>query len=630
MKVKQDEQYDYKWPFRVKNKVMYLQSGFALISTLVIMSLLIVITLGLLSLSSIETRTSVSLTNIELARANARIALVTAIGQLQSLTGPDTRVTASSRIFDEENVVVTGVWRSWEGTDHDETGMPIIPAYDLKKETGDPAALPEDSDGQGRFLGWLGSTKVDQSVDDLSDFSKTESDGFIKMLGDGSVIDEADMVYVKPTMVDDSKGAIAYWMSGDNMKAMINVDREESPDSPIAWQKRARSNGRADAETFELELIDDENNRHVASTKSLEFVNQEADVKKFHELTAFNRGLLINTATGGWKKDLSLMTEQYDELPDAELPSFTLSPGLEQTFSKAQNDSHPANPLIYPWSKYRRNPNAAGWAQVPPICSWSSLVDYSLQYKNLTSSSASKTEMPVFLAGIGRNSRFGFQDTVRRIPQVARIQWVLSLCSRLDDKGTTETDDDKYVPGVMATPVVTLYNPYNVELTVDSFDLWIRQSGILPLSFKFVAGSINTQSTTLLTIAGGSQGFTIEINEPFTMPPGSNKIFSLNNPTPHDATGANVSISPGYTPQGGFRFYNINSGNEIELDPGDSYGITEVAYASNTGVGEKDTIGTWVETRVNNISLALRMGYDADEIAGGGDGVHDLLYPPLK
>ena len=74
MKLKQDEQYDYKWPFRVKNKVMYLQSGFALISTLVIMSLLIVITLGLLSLSSIETRTSVSLTNIELARANARIA----------------------------------------------------------------------------------------------------------------------------------------------------------------------------------------------------------------------------------------------------------------------------------------------------------------------------------------------------------------------------------------------------------------------------------------------------------------------------------------------------------------------------------------------------------------------------
>ena len=82
----------------IKNK-----SGFALVVTLSLMILLTVIAVGLLSLSSISLRqSSHSLAGAE-ARQNARLAMQLALGQLQSLAGQDTRVTASAKLPDTSN-----------------------------------------------------------------------------------------------------------------------------------------------------------------------------------------------------------------------------------------------------------------------------------------------------------------------------------------------------------------------------------------------------------------------------------------------------------------------------------------------------------------------------------------------
>ena len=80
------------------NHVSGHRRGFALVVTLSLMILLTIIAVGLLSLSSISLRASSAEQLNREARQNARMALMLAIGELQSATGPDQRVTAPAGI----------------------------------------------------------------------------------------------------------------------------------------------------------------------------------------------------------------------------------------------------------------------------------------------------------------------------------------------------------------------------------------------------------------------------------------------------------------------------------------------------------------------------------------------------
>jgi hypothetical protein len=97
--------------------------GFALLVTLSLMILLVVIAVGLLSLSSIALRTSQAGRYQSEVRANARLALMLAIGELQNELGPDQRISARASVLDDDNSSETpdgvanphwlGVWNSW-------------------------------------------------------------------------------------------------------------------------------------------------------------------------------------------------------------------------------------------------------------------------------------------------------------------------------------------------------------------------------------------------------------------------------------------------------------------------------------------------------------------------------------
>lgn len=75
-----------------------VKRGFVLVVTLSLMILLTVIAVGLLSLSSISLRSSRVSSAQMIARANAKLAMMIAIGELQKQTSPDQRVTFTSEV----------------------------------------------------------------------------------------------------------------------------------------------------------------------------------------------------------------------------------------------------------------------------------------------------------------------------------------------------------------------------------------------------------------------------------------------------------------------------------------------------------------------------------------------------
>jgi len=107
--------------------------GFALVATLLLIILLSILALGLLSLSSVSLRSASQGSAQAQEKANARLALVLAIAELQKQAGSDMRITAPADILDQNNPPLTGVWRSWEGTNQtltgSMTGRPTIPDY---------------------------------------------------------------------------------------------------------------------------------------------------------------------------------------------------------------------------------------------------------------------------------------------------------------------------------------------------------------------------------------------------------------------------------------------------------------------------------------------------------------------
>lgn len=103
-----------KQPFKIPPRRHH--PGFALIVTLSLMVLLILLAIGLLTLSSISLRAASQGDAMATARANARLALMVALGELQTHAGPDTRITATGSIMDSaapSKAHLTGVWDSW-------------------------------------------------------------------------------------------------------------------------------------------------------------------------------------------------------------------------------------------------------------------------------------------------------------------------------------------------------------------------------------------------------------------------------------------------------------------------------------------------------------------------------------
>ncbi len=153
------------------------RQGFSLVLALVMAAALVIVIIVLAAFLKVESRLAINSVLLTRARLNTVASLRLAQGSMQQMLGPDTRITAPSSAYDDpsstdtfENPIL-GVWRSWEGLDHETAnvnylGRPLQrPDYNLKATDNYNKTTGTISVGnRGRFLGWLTSNAYEPLV----------------------------------------------------------------------------------------------------------------------------------------------------------------------------------------------------------------------------------------------------------------------------------------------------------------------------------------------------------------------------------------------------------------------------------------------------------------------------------
>jgi len=330
--------------------------GFALVVTLTMMILLTVIAVGLLSLSSITLRTSNMGKDQRIARENARMALMFAIGELQKYASQDQRITAIADIAgnadgttlasnsDPHNdkpinakakpkglsSVQSGT-RYWTGifvnqdapaSIYTQTPSPLIVNWLVSGNTttwpdGGPAILPSDS------------TYAVAQNGEVSDPDKA-----VVLVGGNSVgtsgegLDRTVTVPLVYVLGKDAQGKVTktpvarygWWVGDEGVKAKVNIPK--SLDDPANYAALA-------AQRRGLEIIDGFKAYPpaAASRESIPKLITFGEIPLlvpgvrsssggpsplqsiFHSATTDSRGLLTDTLRGGTKIDLTTILD---------------------------------------------------------------------------------------------------------------------------------------------------------------------------------------------------------------------------------------------------------------------------------------------------------------------------------
>ncbi|MGE9269968.1 MAG: hypothetical protein ACQKBU_04130 [Verrucomicrobiales bacterium] len=562
---------------------------------------------GLLTLSGVSLQRTNAGRGHAIAQANARLSLQLALAQLQNYAGADTRVTAPAAALSGVDGAqqLYGAWRSWEGDDHDASGFPIQPDYDAKLDDASTAG------GNGKFLGWLISGVEGQKPANTPPTLEKGIDT-VALLSEGTLSTGSNMeVHLPPTFVND-EGAYAWWIQGENSKAMV-MPSDDEPEGAWDWSKRLATAGRANPEVFGIEDggdLDKVVTRHtlnLSASSGSEATNPASEY--FHDLTSMSRGLLTNTATGGWRRDLSLMVENFTSLSDGDLPFFGLTPGEETSASKTHNQQ---GGLIYPWTGVPDT--ALGSRLVGPCMSWSALVDFATKYKDMDASSSS--EKPVFaLADVFSNA--GRSDMMSHSLLMTRIHWVFSFSSL--ESGKNSDGETTYTPYIVAQPLVTLWNPYNVGLEINNSFTIQSFSKNAPLKFDFTVGTTEVNNVNMAAITAGkiqhsnnnnsneSGAATLTIRADLCdekiWRPGECRVFSGQGEAVV-AGSSNSTLYPGFRNRGGFRYEVKRTNSSIQGQASDKF--YAVVDFDNTTTNSSDSA-----TITSVVSFGQKVAWDS-------------------
>ncbi len=568
-----------------------VQRGFALVVTLSLMILLTVIAVGLLSLSSISLRSSSQGEAMAVARTNARMALMMAIGELQKEMGPDSRISAPHDA----------------GTSPPPGGQPHWTAvYDAWS-----AATPGDAETpQSRslkFRGWLASG-VDPASGGTAD--KVTLVG-AESLGGTAGPDDLVSVPMYGVNVGNQRGKFAWWISDESTKAKINAGPDASPTSSPLFDAQSPPHVGHQAFPDLKEFVWKPGQRSTAVTNSS--VNLAAELgpggvgSLNHGITVHSAGVLSDVRAGHLKRDLTnLLSRPVTELENKPL---YLADGRMNRFQISDSGAISNMAGV--------SANAAGanrWGiNLEELHLFHQLhreVDWSAGAPRLVNKN-SKEDMA--------QDRF----FIYRKPVMEAQSVMLSFIAEPDAAPGT------YRIEAMIDAMVATSNPNDIPIVWPAGVLLRMEMEGFPYRPKWNIRRANNSVKHPPTVqAINYPYFKSSISGGFTLEPGEAAVFGASTT---DTSSESVNLKRGYLPRGGLRIadkrWSTDNAYDAAVDglratglvPTDTMDFTMIPAAATNGATPSGWISCYAKLR--NSSGGTDLSMSTHRLAGGGGSV---------
>jgi hypothetical protein len=539
------------------------QKGFALISTILIMSLLMVVALAMLGLSSIESRSSSVDRNQLMAEANARMALMLAVAKLQEDLGPDQRISAHASILDtdHETADIKGVNNAgWLGV------------WNARKSTMDPTY---EEGREASFRSWLVSSSAgDPGFSDAKNMDLDDNNSVI--------IKESLDQDIRAGLVNVEDGRFAWHVSDNSTNARSNLGKKEDGgmDSPTLIARRSMS------ERHAPELLEDLSAMDVTEETTAKIVSDQSAVLAVEDknswdypLSSSSNSLLTNVANGGFKKDINTLFEIED------LDIFKdLGYGAWEGQAAINDDN-----------SYLYGPRVALGAK------WNNLYAYYNLYKD--------TRMSYGVPEVKLNGNlidwhladqkvdFGDEAGGFRFPRITKITYLFSYTS----KKVEVNGQEKYRLSLVTDIILTLWNPYNARIVFpDNCCMFIKFSRSIPMKFDW---HVNGQSKgeaalnqIISSVSGGGyhdQLYTQsrikreKYGHLFAIDPGETVVFTMNSQQFYNK-GNDPDFVPGLRHDFGLAGDTLLGGSsKLEGNAGEKISVTLKPDKTTSGYGGK-------------------------------------------
>ncbi|MGB0992228.1 MAG: hypothetical protein ACPG32_07135 [Akkermansiaceae bacterium] len=417
--------------------------GFALIATISVMALLVMIALAMSSLATLESRSSRMSKAQNEAQANARLALMMAIGELQKHAGQDQSITAPSGILSTNG---------FSGAAAHTANQRLLAVFNRRQPDSD-AEHDLSSWQQGRqnaFRRWLISGD-NAALQNLS-YAATAPNGSeqrVKMTSSYTTLDNTVHVPTQTLTHSGKTSRFAWWVDGQGTKASMVLSGETENDlRTLAPDRFGIKNASSDMAWFPSRG----NDAQLAKITTM----QTADVvgggtgtatKHEHWLTGQHLAVLADPRRSGLKGDLtSALSSSRAEMENL------LG---ERMFPPVQGAG----------SNTSENPGGPFWAQAQDY--------YNLETNNsgqLVVQPQKKDQMGVypviasFMEVYGLSNTVGFAPAATPHPRLPA--WHYN--DRLNQPGIKRP---VYTMTAHMTPVVKLWNPYNKPLELSGYTL---------------------------------------------------------------------------------------------------------------------------------------------------------------
>ncbi len=563
------------------------KAGFALVATLSLMVLLTILAIGLLSLSAVTLRnTGQSAAQAE-ARANARMALMVAIGELQKQMGPDQRISANGAILSDSQVnhpQWMGVWDSWIAGPLPETRNPRYPGTLSHHQTigtqPDDSMRPSYARKNEHFRSWLLSLKPEEAINPDTPKSLTlagermpgKTADAVLLVGSGSLGTAATATeFVSARLLPVMRGSSAggrygWWVGDESQKARIMNDSYKAETSLTMAQRIFRQQAPDSTGTTAVvgleNLTDDKPLSGLASLSSLNLVKNVIGkpANDFHSITPFSNHVLCDVREGGLKRDLSALLERPISTTEITnefmLYKFTTK---DQWLGTPNQECVPIQDLAAYYQLYDGNQTAQTDID---HSTWKRGVRYT---SNILADGIQVVSPFYGLKAANDPAYFREYTNLYRQPVPIKIQFLVSMFANPVNPPTPPTvanptpDTHELLLGI--TPSVTLWNPRNVPMVMNfnasqaNINATLLRTGALPIRLRFNKnnGGFISSYENLSQLRGTVDGNKPELlnlyfsgTRPIRFEPGEVKVFSL--PFSGDLSGKKTAV--GFTASG--------------------------------------------------------------------------------